>query len=152
MNEREIYTSPDNQLQVEVRFDNDSVWLTQNQITELFQRDRTVITKHINNVFKEGELDENSNVQKMHIANSDKPVAFYNLDVIISVGYRVNSKRGTQFRQWATQRLKDYLVKGHAINQQRLAQLNKIVNVIQQSGNVDNLHTEVKGRTFELLN
>ena len=146
MNEIEIYTSADNQTQVEVKFNQDSVWLTQSQITELFQRDRTVITKHINNVFKEGELEENCNVQKMHIANSDKPVAFYNLDVIISVGYRVNSKRGTQFRQWATQRLKDYLVKGYAVNQQRLDQLSRIVNIIQQSGTTDNIQlTEAKG-------
>lgn len=97
-----IYTGKDGQTQIEVQFDKDTVWLNQSQITDLFQRDRTVITKHINNIFKEGELEEKSNVQKMHIANSDKPVVFYNLDVIISVGYRVKSLRGTQFRQWAT--------------------------------------------------
>ncbi len=104
MNEIEIYKSTDNQIEINVQFDHDTVWLSQGQITELFQRDRTVITKHINNIFKENELDEKSNVQKMHIANSDKPVVFYNLEVIISVGYRVKSKQGTQFRQWATQR------------------------------------------------
>ena len=76
----------------------------------LFQRDQSVISRHIRNVFNEKELDEKSNMQKMHIANSDKPVSFYNLDVIISVGYRVKSIQGTQFRQWATQRLKNYLV------------------------------------------
>jgi hypothetical protein len=85
-------------------------------MAELFERDQSVISRHIRNVFKEDELDEKSNMQKLHIANSDKSVAFYNLDVIISVGYRVKSIRGTQFRQWATQRLKDYLVKGYAIN------------------------------------
>ena len=115
-------------------------------MTELFQRDRTVITKHISNIFKEGELDEKSNVQKMHIANSDKPVAWYNLDVIISVGYRVKSQRGIQFRQWATQRLKDYLVQGYAINQQRLEQLQKVVEVIQQSGKTERIQLkEAKG-------
>jgi hypothetical protein len=97
MNNIEIYTTQDGQTEIEVKFQEDTVWLTQSQISELFLRDRTVITKHINNVFKEGELNEKSNVQKMHFANSDKPVNLYNLDVIISVGYRVNSKRGKQF-------------------------------------------------------
>ena len=144
MNEIEIYKSTDNQIEINVQFDNDTVWLSQSQITELFQRDRTVITKHINNIFKENELDEKSNVQKMHIANSDKPVVFYNLEVIISVGYRVKSKQGTQFRQWATQRLKDYLVKGHLINQKRLDQLQQTIQLI--SKNVDDLQIqEAKG-------
>jgi prophage maintenance system killer protein len=114
-----IYQSEDNSTQIEVEFQGDTVWLTQQQMTDLFQRDRTVITKHINNIFKEGELSEQSNVQKMHFANSDKPVTLYNLDVIISVGYRVKSKRGTQFRQWATHLLREHLTKGYTINQQR---------------------------------
>ena len=123
-NQIEIYKTPDGNTEIEVQFDKDTVWLNQNQITELFLRDRTVITKHINNVFNEGELDKKSNEHFLRIANSDKPVAFYNLDVIISVGYRVKSKRGTQFRQWATQRLRDYLVLGYAINQKRLEEHN----------------------------
>ncbi len=118
----EIYTTRDNETKVEVRFEKETVWLSQEQLTLLFQRDQSVISRHINNVFKEGELDKKSNMQKMHIANSDKPVAFYNLDVIISVGYRVKSKRGIQFRQWATKRLKDHLVQGYAINEKRLEQ------------------------------
>jgi len=101
---------------IEVRLDEDSVWLSQEQIVKLFQRDQSVISRHIRNVFKEGELDEKSNMQKMHIANSDKPVAFYNLDVIISVGYRVKSIQGTQFRIWASRILKEYLLRGYAIN------------------------------------
>jgi death-on-curing family protein len=121
-NQIEIYTTRDNETEVEVRFDKETVWLTQDQLTLLFQRDQSVISRHINNVFNEGELGKKSNMQKMHIANSDKPVAFYNLDVIISVGYRVKSMRGTQFRQWATKRLKDYLVQGYAINEKRLEQ------------------------------
>jgi hypothetical protein len=123
-NQIEIYKTPDGNTEIEVQFDKYTVWLNQNQITELFLRDRTVITKHINNVFNEGELDKKSNMHFLHIANSDKPVAFYNLDVIISVGYRVKSKRGTQFRQWATSRLKEYLVDGYAINQKRLEERN----------------------------
>lgn len=102
---------------LEVIIYEDTVWLSQEQIVRLFQRDQSVISRHIRNVFKEGELYEKSNMQKMHIPNSDKPVAFYNLDVIISVGYRVKSKQGTQFRIWATRILKDYLLKGYAINQ-----------------------------------
>ena len=92
------------------------VQFTADQMAILFKRDRTVIVKHIANVFSEGELDKISNVQKMHIPNSDKPVKLYNLDVIISVGYRVKSQRGTQFRIWATQRLKEYIVKGFTID------------------------------------
>ena len=121
-NQIEIYTTSDNETAVEVRFDQETVWLNQEQLTLLFQRDQSVISRHINNVFKEGELEKKSNMQKMHIANSDKPVAFYNLDVIISVGYRVKSQRGTQFRVWATKRLKEYLVQGYAINEKRLEQ------------------------------
>ena len=84
-----------------VKTDGETVWLTQEQMCQLFGRERSVITKHIRNIFKEGELDEKSNVQSLHIANSDKPVKFYNLDVVISVGYRVKSIEGTRFRQWA---------------------------------------------------
>ena len=112
-----IQYQPDEAVRLEVRLEDETVWLTQAQIAELFQRDRTFITKHINNVFKEKELEEKSNVHFLHIANSDKPVKFFSLDVIISVGYRVKSVRGTQFRQWANKILKEYLLKGYSINQ-----------------------------------
>lgn len=112
-----VLYQPGGSVSLEVRLENETVWLTQQQITELFQRERTVITKHINNVFKEKELDEESNVHFLHIANSDKPVKIYSLDVIISVGYRVKSQRGTQFRQWANKVLKEYMLKGYSINQ-----------------------------------
>jgi hypothetical protein len=102
---------------IEVRFDEETVWLTQQQMSSLFMRDQSVISRHINNIFKENELDEKSNMQILHITNIDRPVSFYNLDVIISVGYRVKSKEGVLFRQWATRVLKDYLLKGYAINQ-----------------------------------
>lgn len=101
-----IYKSADGKASLEVRLEQETVWLRQKQMAELFGRERSVITRHINNVFHDGELEKKSNVQNMHIANSDKPVAFYNLDVIISVGYRVKSQRGTQFRKWATQVLR----------------------------------------------
>jgi len=105
--------------EIAVTVEQDTVWLRQDQMAELFGRDRTVIGRHIRNVFSEGELPRESNVQNMHIAGSDKPVAFYNLDVVISVGYRVKSVVGTQFRQWATRLLKEHLTQGYTLNQQR---------------------------------
>ena len=122
-NENEIVVyEPDETIRLDVRLDDDTVWLTQNQMTDLFQRDRTVITRHVNNVFSEGELDEKSNVHFLHIPFSDKPVKVYSLNVIISVGYRVKSIRGTQFRIWATNVLREYLLRGYAVNT-RLNQL-----------------------------
>jgi hypothetical protein len=115
-----IYQTEDGQTKIQTRFENETVWLSQEQIVVLFQRDQSVISRHIKNVFDEGELDKESNMQKMHIANSDKPVTFYNLDVIISVGYRVKSHRGVQFRKWATALIKEYLVKGFALNDELL--------------------------------
>ena len=106
--------------ELEVRLKEETVWLNQAQIAMLFDAERSVITKHLRNIFKSGELEEKSNVQNLHIAGSDKSVKFYNLDAIISVGYRVNSKRATQFRIWATKTLKSHLVKGYTINEKRL--------------------------------
>lgn len=104
---------------VEVRLEGESVWLRQEQLADLFGRDRTVIGRHIRKVFEEGELDRQSNVQNLHIANSDKPVSLYNLDVIISVGYRVKSPEGVRFRQWATRLLREHLTRGYTLNRQR---------------------------------
>jgi hypothetical protein len=125
----EIYRSPDNQVELQVNLDKDTVWLNQAQIAELFERNRVAITQHIGNIFKEGELEEQLVCKDFlqttpHGAikgkTQNRAVKFYNLDVIISVGYRVKSQRGTQFRQWATKRLKDYLVQGYAINEKRI--------------------------------
>ena len=115
-----IYQTEDGITKIQTRLENETVWLNQEQMATLFQRDRSVITKHIGNIFNEGELEEKSNVQILHISGSDKPVKFYNLDVIISVGYRVKSLRGTQFRIWATQRLREYIVKGFTMNDELL--------------------------------
>ena len=101
---------------LEVHMKDETVWLTQTQMSALFGRDRTVITKHIRNIFTEQELDEKSNVHFLHFANSDKPVKIFSLDVIISVGYRVKSAQGTRFRQWANKVIKEYLLKGYCIN------------------------------------
>ncbi len=131
MNKNEIvlFESKDKKVALSVPMDGNTVWLNQAQMTELFEVDRTVITRHVNNTFKEKELLKESNVQKMHIANSDKPVQFYSLDVIISVGYRVKSQRGTEFRQWANSVLKQYILKGYAINERRLEALQKTVEI-----------------------
>lgn len=118
----EIYQTTTGDTKVEVRFDNDTVWLSQAQMVQLFGRDVSVISRHIKNALAEGEITEKSNLQKMQIANSDRPVVFYDLETIISVGYRIKSQQGVAFRRWATVRLKDYLLKGYAINQDRLAQ------------------------------
>jgi hypothetical protein len=118
-----LFKTEDEKISVDVRFEDETVWLTQEQMASLFERDRTVIVKHIANIFSEGELDEKSNVQFLHIANSDKPVKFYNLNVIISVGYRVKSQRGTQFRIWATKRLNEYIRKGFTMDDERLKNL-----------------------------
>lgn len=115
-----ILYQPDETMKLEVRLEYETVWLTQQQMSDLFLRDRTVITRHINNIFKEKELDEESNVHFLHIAPSDKPIKLYSLDVIISVGYRVKSVRGTQFRQWANKILKEYLLRGYSFNQRLL--------------------------------
>jgi prophage maintenance system killer protein len=115
-----LYQTPDGELRLEVQLDEETVWLTQAQMAELFGRERSVITKHLGNVFREGELAKESNVQNLHIASSDRPVALYNLDVVISVGYRVKSKRGTDFRIWATRTLREHLVRGYTLNEWRL--------------------------------
>ncbi len=117
-----IYQTEDGRTKIDVYFQGDNAWLNKAQMAELFQRDRSVISRHVRNVFDEGELDEKSNVQKMHIANSDKPVEYFSLDVIISVGYRVKSLRGTQFRIWANSVLREYLIKGFAMNDDLLKQ------------------------------
>ena len=137
---------------LEVRLEKDTVWLTQKNMADLFNIERSVITKHIGNIFKTNELNEKSNVQKMHIADSDKPVAFYNLDVIISVGYRVNSKQGTQFRMWATSVLRKHLVDGYTLNEKRLKrveakyrELQKVVTLIGNVAAVEGLSQEARG-------
>ena len=142
-NEIILYQSEDLPERIEVRIEDETVWLSQEQLSTLFQRDQSVISRHIRNIFKEGELEEKSNMQKMHIPNSDKPVIFYNLDVIISVGYRVKSKQGTQFRIWATNVLKDYLLKGYAINN-RMNRLEDKVDSLSNKMNEIDLQIKTK--------
>lgn len=128
-------------IKLEVNMQDETVWLTQSQMAQLFDRDVKTISKHIKNALDE-ELDEKSNSQKMRIANSDKPVNIYDLDVIISVGYRVKSKNGVIFRKWANKVLKEYMIKGYAVNQKRLEYLEKTIKLIDIAGRID---TELKG-------
>jgi len=165
MNGIEIYKSITGETQVEVRFEHDTVWLNLNQIAQLFGRDKSVISRHLSAVFRDNELDRHSVVAKNATTALDGKtyqVDFYNLDAILSVGYRVNSKQGTQFRIWATQRLRDYLVEGISINKKRLQELEKIVEVISKT-TIDQTHdlAEAKGllhilnhytKSFILLN
>ncbi len=128
-----IYVTEDNQVSLDVKLENETVWLSQSQMALLFEKDQSVIARHIANVFKEGELEESSNMQILHNTFSKyKPTKVYALDVIISVGYRVKSKRGTQFRIWANRILKDYLIKGYAINDKlKLERYNELKNVVR---------------------
>jgi len=133
-----IYRAEDNTVQLDVRMENETVWLTQEQMALLFQRDKTVITRHINNIYKEGELQRESTSAKFAFVPETRErqydVSLYNLDVIISVGYRVKSQRGVQFRQWANRILKDYLVKGYAVNEklrrEQLSDLRQLVQIV----------------------
>ena len=143
-NEIVVY-QPDDTMRLDVRLQDETVWLSQEQMCQLFQRDQSVVARHIKNAFAEGEVDETNNMQILHRIRRGRPLVLYSLDVIISVGYRVKSLRGTQFRRWATGVLKDYLLRGYAINQ-RLNQLEDKVDrrlskterdVIDLKGKVD---------------
>jgi len=152
-----IYQSKDGNIFLEVKLDRENIWLTQSQIALLFETQRSAITKHLNNIFKSGELDKNSVCSILeHTATDGKTykTKFYNLDAIISVGYRVNSKSATQFRIWATKVLKDYLIQGYAINQKRLLEQNKKLELLQNTINFlknKSGYPELHGRTEELL-
>jgi hypothetical protein len=127
-----IYQTDDGQVRLEVALERETVWLSQAQMVDLFGRDQSVVSRHIRNALSEGEIAEKSNMQKMHIANSDRPVVFYDLDVVISVGYRIKSERGVQFRRWATNVLRQHLVQGYTLNQQRFeAQQEKLAELRQ---------------------
>ena len=135
-NKIEIYASIEGQTRIEVQFEGDTVWLNQSQLIELFQSSKANISEHIKRIFIQEELSADSTVRKIRTVQQEgkrqvsREIDYFNLDLIISVGYRVNSKRGIEFRQWATQRLKDYLIEGVAINEKRLEQKNKEIQVL----------------------
>ena len=128
-NEIIVYQPEGGEFHIEVRVENETVWLTQAQMAELFSKSISVISRHIANVFAEHELEEKSNLHFLQIANSDKPVKLFSLDVIISVGYRVKSYQGTQFRRWASQVLKEHLLKGFSVNQRLVSHENRLENL-----------------------
>ena len=129
-----IYQTEDGQTQVDVRMEKETVWLSISQMAMLFDKEESNIRRHVINVFKEGELERENNVQKIHVNGIKKPVPYYNLDVIISVGYRVKSKRGTAFRIWANKILKQYLIKGYAVNErlrkEQIGELRQLVGML----------------------
>ena len=130
-----IYQTEDGQTQIDVRVENETVWLSANQMAMLFDREESNIRRHVINVFREGELNRENNVQNLHVNGVKKPVPFYILDVIISVGYRVKSQRGVQFRQWANRVLKQYLMKGYAVNERiRREQIWELRQLVQLVG------------------
>jgi death-on-curing family protein len=150
-----IYQTKSGAIELRGDFINETIWATQAQIVNLFSVDQSVVSRHIKNVFKDGEIEEKSNMQKMHNANSDKPVISYSLDVILGVGYRTNSKVAIEFRKWATKTLKNYLVKGFAINEKRLLETENKFKELQST--VDFLKTKSKhelmaGQEQEILN
>ena len=143
-----LYTAPDGTTQLDVKLENETVWLSVSQMSVLFDKEASNIRRHVLNVFKEGELERESNVHFLHVPFSDKPVPFYSLDVIISVGYRVKSQRGVQFRIWATSILKKYLVKGYAINQRRLDHYNELKDVVKLMSRAISLQEKVTSEEF----
>jgi hypothetical protein len=149
----EIFKSKDNQIELKVQFDEDTVWLSQEQMELLFHTTKQNISLHIKNIFDEGELTDISTVKESLTVRAEgvrqvqRKIQYYNLDVIISVGYRVKSLRGTQFRQWATQRLKDYLVQGYAINEKRLAQKQQEVEYLKTGIRI--LNRDIKQQATE---
>jgi len=151
----ELYQSSNGETQIEVKFDAETVWLSLNQISELFGRDKSVISRHLKNIYKEGELEmdstvaKNATVQKEGKRTIKREIEFYNLDAIISIGYRVNSVQGTRFRIWATTRLKEYLIQGYSLNQKRLEELNQLIEIISKNEIQNN---EAKGLLDILAN
>jgi len=158
-----IYQSGEIELKVSV--DKETIWLRQDEISKLFEKDRSVITRHINNIFKDKEVDEKSNVQKMHFANSDRPVKLYSLDIVLAVGYRTNSAKAIRFRQWATQILRDYILQGYVVNSERIThqrfkelerevevvknKLNKLEDTIEKNKHIYRQGIYYNGQTFD---
>ena len=134
-----IFKAQDGNVKLDVKLEDETVWLTQNQMSELFQTTKQNVSLHLNNVFKEGELDKNSTVKEYLIVQKEgnrqvsRKTSFYNLDVIISVGYRVKSKRGVEFRKWANSVLKDYILKGYAVNNNRINELGEVIRIMKRA-------------------
>lgn len=136
-NEKEIvlFETADKKVTLPVEVKDETVWLSISQMAQLFDREESNIRRHVLNVFKENEVDENNNVHFLHVNNVKKPVPFYSLDVIISVGYRVKSQRGVEFRRWANSVLRQYILQGYAVNQRRIQQLGEVIRIMRRTEN-----------------
>ncbi len=151
-NESNIVVYNDGEIELKVSVNNETIWLTQAQLCNIFEKDQSVISRHINNIFKDNEVDEKSNMQKMHIANSDKPVSFYNLDIVLAVGYRANSSKAIKFRQWASSVLKNYIQNGYSINidkitNQRFKELENDVLILKSK--VENISNSLENNSLK---
>ena len=134
-NEIVLFETKDKKITLPVEVKDETVWLSVSQMAQLFDREESNIRRHVLNVFKENEVDENNNVHFLHVNNVKKPVPFYSLDVIISVGYRVKSNRGVEFRRWANSVLKQYILQGYAVNQRRIQQLGEVIRIMKRTEN-----------------
>jgi prophage maintenance system killer protein/prophage antirepressor-like protein len=158
-----VFKTDNGKVSVEVKLDQDTVWLSLNQLCQLFEKDKSVISRHLKNIFQEGELEQQSTVANFATVQQEgghmvqRNITYYNLDAIISVGYRVNSKRGTQFRQWSSQVLKEHLVQGYNLNQQRLYEkgtgdLQRAMELLAQTLHKQGLIHEVGHQALEIIN
>lgn len=129
-----IYQGKNGEIQIQMDQKNDTIWASQADIVEIFEVDQSVVSRHIRNIFQSGEADQKSNMQKMHNAISDKPINLYSLDMVLAIGYRTNSANAIKFRQWATTRLKEYLIQGYSINQSRLDELGQTIRLLTEKG------------------
>ena len=151
-NKSNLVIYSDGELELKISVTDETIWLTQAQLSDIFEKDQSVISRHINNIFKDNEVDEKSNMQKMHIANSDKPVSFYSLDIVLAVGYRTNSSKAIKFRQWATSVLKNYIQNGYVINSDKITN-DRFVSLenelILLKSKVENISNSLENKTLK---
>ena len=151
-NKSNIVIYNDGELELKISLNDETIWLTQSQLCDIFEKDQSVISRHINNIFKDKEVDEKSNMQKMHITNSDKPVSFYSLDIVLAVGYRTNSSKAIKFRQWATSVLKNYIQNGYVINSDKITN-DRFVSLenelILLKSKVENISNSLENKTLK---
>ena len=151
-NKSNLVIYSDGELELKISVTDETIWLTQAQLSDIFEKDQRVISRHINNIFKDNEVYEKSNMQKMHIANSDKPVSFYSLDIVLAVGYRTNSSKAIKFRQWATSVLKNYIQNGYVINSDKITN-DRFVSLenelILLKSKVENISNSLENKTLK---
>ena len=151
-NKSNLVIYSDGELELKISVTDETIWLTQAQLSDIFEKDQSVISRHINNIFKDNEVYEKSNMQKMHIANSDKPVSFYSLDIVLAVGYRTNSSKAIKFRQWATSVLKNYIQNGYVINSDKITN-DRFVSLenelILLKSKVENISNSLENKTLK---